>query len=95
LSSGLTIQGSYVDSDEVLELTANDWFITPSISSGLAVHALDSRALELVRELEEAIFEGGGGVMHRGGGFKYDFCRISQNEIISCLSSIVPFDLIP
>jgi hypothetical protein len=66
----------------VLESTANDWFIAPSISSGLAVHALDGRALELVRELEEAIVDGGG-VMHRGGGFKYDFCRISQNEIIS------------
>jgi hypothetical protein len=56
LSSGLKVQGSDIDSDEVIKPTANDWFIALSKSLGLAVQALDGRALEHVRELEEAIF---------------------------------------
>lgn len=56
---------------------------------------LEDCVLGHAMELEEAVTFSGGGVTLRGGGCKYDFRRISQKAIKSCLSSITPFNRIP
>lgn len=94
MSSALKDQGSELEAT----IDEGSWVIL--VSAKLAsqlVHVDDDKLGSALMELDEPEGTGsGGGVTNlRGGDFKYDLFRISQNAIKSDTSSITPFNLIP